>query len=449
MTWTLIITILLLAIVQGAIVGLLPGLPAMIGLIVLLPLFVKLPVEAILLFFSCYICVTQYFGSVSALLFRIPGESSSLPALEAGKKLKLFTSIAKAYRATALTSFVASLVGIALFLVIFFVFQHYWPYIFSVKFTVMFLTALLVLLIVQNKHYIFNTVLIASGILLSQNSDFIVLHKLCTATDWFCFLRSPMDNNLVLISLFSVPLLFYKLHDDVVPVSTNSSYLPSWRSILPVYKKGISHGFLGFIVGFTPGAGLTLASNLSASLERQKNPYKYLSYASAAEAANNSAAISCIIPFLFLGLPITPSELIIDQFLTTKFYRLNLDTLNHAINIGGEIFSFVTILIAGILICNLACFIMCGNFIRMWRRLLAIDVRWYLLAVKLLVVASIIAIIYTAHISLASAVFNILLFGSIGLWAVHTNRSVLGLAVAMMLGPFIIDKFTMAYYLYF
>jgi TctA family transporter len=216
-----------------------------------------------------------------------------------------------------------------------------------------------------------------------------------------------------------------------------------------VYKKGISHGFLGFIVGFTPGAGLTLASNLSASLERQKNPHRYLSFASAAEAANNSAAISCIIPFLFLGLPITPSELIIDQFLTTKFYRLNLDTLNHAINIGGEVFSFVTILIAGIIICNLACFIMCGNFIRMWRRLLAIDVRWYLLVVKLLVVASIAAIIYTAHISLASAAFNILLFGSIGLWAVYSNRSVLGLAVAMMLGPFIIDKFTMAYYLYF
>jgi putative tricarboxylic transport membrane protein len=449
MTWTLILTVLLLAIVQGAIVGLLPGLPAMIGLIILLPLFANWPVEAILLFFSCYICVTQYFGSVSALLFRIPGESSSIPALDAGKKLKLFTSIAKAYRATALTSFVASLVGIALFLVIFLVFQHYWPYIFSVKFTVLFLTALLVLLIAQNKHYIFNTVLIVLGILLSQNSDFIVLHKLCTATDWFCFLRSPMDNNLVLISLFSVPLLFYKLTDHSVPVATTSGYLPSWRSILPTYKKGISHGFLGFIVGFTPGAGLTLASNLSASIERQKNPHKYLSYVAAAEAANNSAAISCIIPFLFLGLPITPSELIIDQFLTTKFYRLNLDTLNHLVNIGGEMFSFVAMLVVSMAICNLTCFVMCGNFIRMWRRVLAVDVQWYLIAVKILVVASIATIIYTAHISLASAVFNILLFGAIGLWAVHSNRSVLSLAVAMMLGPFIVDKFTMAYYLYF
>jgi TctA family transporter len=332
---------------------------------------------------------------------------------------------------------------------IFLVFQHYWPYIFSVKFTVLFLTALLVLLIAQNKHYIFNTVLIVLGILLSQNSDFIVLHKLCTATDWFCFLRSPMDNNLVLISLFSVPLLFYKLTDHSVPVATTSGYLPSWRSILPTYKKGISHGFLGFIVGFTPGAGLTLASNLSASIERQKNPHKYLSYVAAAEAANNSAAISCIIPFLFLGLPITPSELIIDQFLTTKFYRLNLDTLNHLVNIGGEMFSFVAMLVVSMAICNLTCFVMCGNFIRMWRRVLAVDVQWYLIAVKILVVASIATIIYTAHISLASAVFNILLFGAIGLWAVHSNRSVLSLAVAMMLGPFIVDKFTMAYYLYF
>ena len=448
MTWGLLALILVLAIVQGALVGLLPGLPAMIGLLVLLPLFAKWPVEAILLFFSCYICVTQYFGSVSALLFRVPGESSSIPALEAGKSLHRFSSIAKVYRSTALTSLIASMLGIVLFLIIFFLFQHYWPYIFSVKFTVAFLIMLMALMIIQNGHYIFNTLMLVLGLLISQNSDFIFLHHLCGVVDWLCFLRTPVDNNLILISLFSVPMLFYTV-DSTVPAFSKTTTMPTWRSIMPVSKKGVTHGLLGFIVGFTPGAGLTLASNLSDSIEKQKNKFRYLTHAASAEAANNSAAISCVIPFLFLGLPITPGELLIDQFLTTKFYRLNMDSLNQMIPISGHLFNFVAVLVVGIIICNLVSFIMCGNFIRMWSKLLTVNIRWYILAVKVLIISSILAIVYTSQISLINAAFDIGIFGFIGYWATKNNRSIVGLAVSMMLGAFVVDRFTMAYHLYF
>ena len=120
MTLSFILLILTLALVQGAIVGLMPGLNGIVGVIVLLPFFYNWPVEAILLFFSCYICVTQYFGSVSALLFKVPGEGSSLPVLDVSIRLKRFTSIVKTYRTTALTSLVGALVGITLFVVLFF-----------------------------------------------------------------------------------------------------------------------------------------------------------------------------------------------------------------------------------------------------------------------------------------------------------------------------------------
>jgi TctA family transporter len=218
---------------------------------------------------------------------------------------------------------------------------------------------------------------------------------------------------------------------------------------LPTYKKGIGHGVLGFIIGFTPGAGLTLASNLSASIEKQRNPHKLLSYASAAEAANNSAAISCLIPFLLLGLPITPSEILIEQFLSSKFYTLDLNTINHALNISGTAFNFVAVLVACVVICNFACFILCGNFIRLWRSFLTVDLRWYLLAVKILIVFSIGAVIYIGNMNLATAAFNVVLFGALGVWADKTNRNVIGLAVMMMLGPFMIEKFAMAYYMFF
>jgi TctA family transporter len=111
--------------------------------------------------------------------------------------------------------------------------------------------------------------------------------------------------------------------------------------------------------------------------------------------------------------------------------------------------NFVALLVAGIVICNFICFILCGNFIRLWRKLLAVDIRWYLLVVKILVVASIIAIVYTAQMNISTAIFNILLFGGIGILAARYHRSIIGLAVSLMLGPFIVERFTMAYYIYF
>jgi TctA family transporter len=212
---------------------------------------------------------------------------------------------------------------------------------------------------------------------------------------------------------------------------------------------GIKHGLFGFFAGFTPGAGLTLASNVSNGIEHKRNPYKLLTMAGAAEAANNAAAISCTIPFLFLGLPITPSELVIDNFLATRFYRLNLTTLDTIMSIAGYAISFATLLVVCMLIVNVVSFLLCGHFIRFWRRFIGIDSRVYLNIVKVIVLASIATVIYTGHITIGAALWTMLVFGGIGVWAMRANRSVIGLVMMMMIGPFIVNKFTLFYNLYF
>ena len=450
MTWTLIVIIMLLALVQGALVGLLPGLPAMVGLFVLFPLFVKWPIEAILLFFSCYICVTQYFGSVSALLFRVPGEGSSLPALEVSLKLKRFTSVVKAYRVTALTSLIGALVGITLFVIMFLMFRTNWAYLFQTKYIVLFLLTLIVLMIMQNKQYLFNIGMLTVGLGLSYFSEIPILNPICDSVDWLCFLRSPAEATLVLLSLYCIPILFYQTKSMVPTINRDSvGYNPNWLAFKSFRNLGLRHGLLGFFAGFTPGAGLTLASNLSNSIEQKRNPKKLLSLAGAAEAANNAAAISCTIPFLFLGLPITPSELIIDNFLSSRYYRLNLSTLDTPLMISGYLIEFSVLLVACMLIVNLISFLLCGNFIKFWRRLMSIDTKIYMTAVKLLILASIITIVMTSKISLMSAVWTVVLFGGIGTWAMFKNRSIIALAMMLMIGPFVLTKFQLFYDLYF
>jgi TctA family transporter len=446
----MILAVLLISMTMGVMVGLLPGLPAMVGLFILLPLFQMWPVEAILLFFSCFICVTQYFGSVSALLFKVPGESSSLPVLDISLKLKNFNSIVKVYRTTAMTSFIASLFGILMFTALFLIFKDHWTQLMSTKVIVLFLLSLLILLIIQEGKYIFNIFLLVAGLALSHFSEIPYLNNLCDYANWMCFLRSPSEATLVLLGIFCVPVLFYKT-DTITPKIFKSQQDLSfkWRTIFPFWKKGLQHGLLGFLAGFTPGAGLTLASNLSNGLEKKKNPKKLLTIAAAAEASNNSAAISSTIPFLFIGLPITASEIVIDNFLSSKFYRLNLSTLNTTIDFLGYAIDFVTILILCMLIINCICFLLCSHFINFWSKIMLIDSRIYLQVVKILILLSILMVIVSSKIPIMSAIFTLLLFGTIGTWAMRKDHNIIGFTLMVMMGPFILNKFTMFYQLYF
>jgi hypothetical protein len=68
------------------------------------------------------------------LLFRIPGEASSLPALHVALQLKQATSVIKAYRVSAFTSLVASLTALGLLIIVYLMFRQYWAFVFSIKF---------------------------------------------------------------------------------------------------------------------------------------------------------------------------------------------------------------------------------------------------------------------------------------------------------------------------
>ena len=80
---------------------------------------------------------------------------------------------------------------------------------------------------------------------------------------------------------------------------------------------------------------------------------------------------------------------------------------------------------------------------------MSIDTKIYMTAVKLLILASIITIVMTSKISLMSAVWTVVLFGGIGTWAMFKNRSIIALAMMLMIGPFVLTKFQLFYDLYF
>ena len=71
-------------ILVGSMVGMLPGISPALVLIAITPLISHFDLVTLFIFYSCLISSSQYFGSVSAVVYGVAGEISSAPAAENG-----------------------------------------------------------------------------------------------------------------------------------------------------------------------------------------------------------------------------------------------------------------------------------------------------------------------------------------------------------------------------
>ena len=81
------ILIFLLGVVGGLFAGLIPGIGVFTTLILLYPLLLELTLVQLLILYIPLASISQFIGSVPALYFKIPGESTSFIATEYGHKL--------------------------------------------------------------------------------------------------------------------------------------------------------------------------------------------------------------------------------------------------------------------------------------------------------------------------------------------------------------------------
>jgi putative tricarboxylic transport membrane protein len=88
------------------------------------------------------------------------------------------------------------------------------------------------------------------------------------------------------------------------------------------YKTMIFSSFVGFIMGLIPYLGNGMSSYISYFLDKKKKN-DFVSNATASETANNSANLSVLIPLIFLGIAIIPSEFILLEILPIGNKALN------------------------------------------------------------------------------------------------------------------------------
>ena len=437
-----------LCIALGAFAGLMPGITPLMPLLLILPLIKNFSAEILLIFWACYISVSQYYGSVSALLLKVPGETSSLPVLAASRDIVSTRNIIRSYRLTAMGSLIASLIGIAGLAIFFFWLENLWPHLFSTRITVIFLSVIFAMMLIINRQYLLNLSLITLGLLISNLPDIYSITSMCGENSWWCFSLKPTDFMLAIMCLYAVPYFFVDTnHFNARRLSRWTNL--SWKPLLKFWPVAGRHGILGFLVGFVPGMGVPLSSNISATLESNANPKRRLRIMCAAESSNNASIISCMIPFLFLGIPITATEMLMDQWLViNKAMTVNAELMYSTMDLAGLKIQFSTGLLLCLSMTCIVCFFLTSRFINLYSSIQKIPASILGNLIKFLMLIFFAMTLYYAELSISSTIFTILVFSAIGIWAVKKNRDVIALPISLMIGSYAVQKFITAYQLW-
>lgn len=318
----------------GCWMGVLPGLNPSTMLLLLYPFLINLPAVDTISFYAALLIMSQYMGSVTAIKLGIPGESSSLPAVREGFPLNKIGLGNYAIGLCAKYSAVGSLIALVLFILVTFnvnmVINTYGS---SIQFALICIILLMLCFSCTNRWFI-NLSLMLFGCFLGKigyNSD--TGESLLTFGN--AYMEIGIPNLSALIWLFVFPTLYYSVYGkhqvnvkdvaDGIATATKAKFV----------GLSIRSSFIGFLIGIIPFS-YYLSSNAVWAIEKYLQGKKYQSpnvrCLVAAETANNSACVSSLIPFLLLGLPITASEVVLSDIISSSGVMLDVSFFSNTTN---------------------------------------------------------------------------------------------------------------------
>lgn len=314
------IMFMLLGIILGMLMGVLPGLGATALMIILFPLLLipSIDVYMLICIFFGIVNSGQYYGSVSASVFGVLGEGSSLPAVRNGYPLTIKGQGAEVLVSASTASYIGAIVSIILTAILILSIPESFLWMIKGKVTLALLCFASLLLILTSGRIVLPTVCLALGIITS-----LVGYDDFFETRILTFGIGQLDGGFPMFPLFCglliVPIAWENLravHETKqCDISGNIFYRAKLLLRYVTNLSIIRGSLIGFFSGFIPGMGYIVSSNIADTVERSYFPKKdkdqhRLTALMSAEAANNAGTISVLIPLLLLGLPIVSSEAI-------------------------------------------------------------------------------------------------------------------------------------------
>ena len=307
---------LFIGVVVGMVVGIIPGFGPAAALAVLLPVtFGMEPTSAVIMLAAIYYG-SQYGGTITSILLNTPGESSSVAATFDGYPLAQQGRAGPALVMQAVASFIGGTLGVILISVLAPAFSLVTRSFGPPEFFLLVVMGLSTLIVMLGGNWRYGVISALIGFALGT-----VGVDLETGNSRFTFgsaeLIEGIDFIPIAIGLFGLGELYYAFYTGlhasgsggVVQYQKERRFWPTLADFVETRVTLIRSSLLGFIIGVIPGAGATIASLMSYSVEKSasRTPEKFGKGAMAGlvgpEAANNAASSGAMVPLLTLGIP--------------------------------------------------------------------------------------------------------------------------------------------------
>jgi len=344
----------ILGVISGVLFGVIPGAGPFLAIATLYPLLQILDPFNILLFYISLLITTNYTNSVTGILYGIPGDAAAVTTARHGHKLFLKGKGHLAVSNNAISSTIGSVFAIILFLLflpsIYNVFKFY-----NSTLQLAIICTAIVFLTLLSKQKIWKTVslFLFGGVLAKIGFNNTTFETWGTFGIDYLTLGIPFSA--VMICLYIVPELL-KFRDVEIGEQKTIKKFGYDSSTIPATGIG---SFIGFWCGLIPGVTNILGSYLSANFVK-----KDLNKIAAAESANNSGALSSLLPLIILGIPIVGSEVLIYYLIVTKGFTFSVDTMSYF----TDILYFIPIVLIICLVLSWGCFNILGQLAQVYKK---------------------------------------------------------------------------------
>ena len=420
-------------VIIGIVIGALPGVGPASGVALLLPLtFGMSPTSGIIMLAALY-AGSMYGGTITAVLINTPGEAASVVTCLDGHQMALQGRAGPALGIAAFGSFVAGTLGVVLLMLVSPSLAR-WSLAFGPPETfALMLLGLTTVTLLTGESAIKGYISMVFGLMLAM-----VGFDIISGDARYAFgipeMMDGMDFLPVAIGLFGLGEVLAGAEMAKNNAIVKGSY--GLRELLPSAADWVRSRWaivrgtlLGFFVGVLPGAGPTIATFLSYTVEKKVSKYPEefgkgaIEGVAGPEAANNAAATGAMVPMLTLGIPGSATTAIMLGGLMMWGLRP-----------GPLLFEknpeFVWGLIASQYIANVMLLVLSTAFIPVFVRALRVP---YTILMPIIIIFCI-----TGAYSLKNSVWDVgqmLVFGVLGYAMKKLGYSPAALTLALVLGP--------------
>lgn len=297
----------------GTIVGMLPGLGPINGVAILMPLAfaLHLPAETAIILLAAVYLGCEFGGRISAILINVPGDAGAIMTTLDGYPLARKGMGGVALSISAWSSFIGSIIAI-IGMVLFAPLLAKWALAFGpAEYFVLMCFAFACITglmgdapVKAGLGAIIGLALATIGI--DSNSG---VYRFTAGN---VHLSDGIQFIVLVIGLFSVSellLMLEQYHKKVGMVKATGRALFNLKELMETWWVTVRSGVAGFIIGVLPGAGATIASAMTYTMEKRiAGPDAGFGEGAvrgvaAPEAANNASAVGSFVPMLTLGVP--------------------------------------------------------------------------------------------------------------------------------------------------